>query len=145
MDMIQNGAAFIVFFVTLFIEYRIAGATGLLNRKDRIMEQAIRDGHVVTAVLEPASVKFHVEDNGKNEERRVWIGRYAYEVNGKTYWKVEGKLDSRPPASLQLYYADNPAKAFTAAEAGQKGNAFRRVVSIVISLLLAAMVYNLFE
>lgn len=145
MEAIQSGVSIAVFFVVLFAVHRILDRMGVLDRRKKLVEQAIRQGHVVRAELEPKSVMFRTETNAKNEQRYVWVGRYVYEVNGKRYKKVEGKMYIRPPQSLTLYYLDNPAKAFTAGEAGKKGSAFWRILSILIPLILAAMVYNLFE
>lgn len=84
------------------------------NRKknEKLLEQAIRDGHVVNAVQYKARSYKAPTARSKFGCTR---GYYKYTYHGKTYkYQYEVGIDENPPSILKLYFVKNPRKATVA-------------------------------
>lgn len=100
------GACFVVF-IAYFISHTKKDTP---KKRDAAVEDAIRSGRVVTAVLKKRRATT-MSIPGTHEH---WssIGYYEYEYKGKSY-KYKYWADN-PPATLKLYFIKNPAKATVA-------------------------------
>lgn len=103
---------FISFFaacVIVFPTYLITSAVkGTDRQQDKVVEKAISQGHVVTAVLRKCAGS-RGEVPGMQSTRFARLGIYDYEYGGKRYqYKY---YSENPPKTLTLYFLKNPKKA----------------------------------
>lgn len=78
--------------------------------KNRMVEKAVRKGHVVKAyIVGKVDTLNRPEDGGKG--RLTFSCNYEYTVNGKKMrYRYQGY--TMPPSPLTLYYIDDPKKVF---------------------------------
>lgn len=91
------------------------------------MEKATALGHVVTA----KRIKYW--DDGVTPDEKTtshYHATYAYEVSGKQY-QYKYLERAVPPLQIQLYYLDNPGRAFRAKE---KRSGFARVLFLLFPI-----------
>lgn len=109
--------------------------------KNRMVEKAVRKGHVVKAyTVGRVDTLNRPEDGGKG--RLTFSCNYEYTVNGKKMrYRYQGY--TMPPSPLTLYYIDDPKKVFP----GDNINTYRRDMAglryaavYIIPLLLSALV-----
>jgi len=100
-------AAFFVVFIAYLISHSINDNP---KKKEKALEQAIRSGHTVTAVL----IKRRATRKKIPGTHEFWssIGYYKYEYKGKKYTYKYWADD--PLSTLKLYFIKNPAKAIVA-------------------------------
>lgn len=84
--------------------------TGIANskkRQEKAVEKAIKEGHVVQAVLVKRST--NVERVPGVESKFVALGVYKFTYKGKKY--IYRCWTNSPPQTLKLYFIKNPRKA----------------------------------
>ena len=109
------------------------------KKRDRRLEKAKQMGHVVQAKRTKAW-----DDDITGYSVDSWFhAAYSYEVNGRTYeYRYMGK--KVPPLLINLYYIDNPARAFTGEEKKERALSillllFPIVVGVVVFYLLGGI------
>ncbi|MBR1457153.1 MAG: hypothetical protein IJ594_08375 [Oscillospiraceae bacterium] len=120
----------------LWIVYIVLRAKGILvpKRKKKLQkQQAIRDGHVLTA--RRVSVYY------KNERQYSYRARFAYEAAGRTYSRgVVSRME--PPETLKMYYTDDPAKAFSDYDLGPSR---WQILGFILPACIGALVTRLLQ
>ena len=129
-SVLQPGAVVgIAVTVILFIlEVRWSHAHPLRSRR---VEKAMALGHVVTA----KRIKYW--DDGVTPDETTtshYHATYAYEVSGKQY-QYKYLERAVPPVQIQLYYLDDPGRAFRGKE---KRSGFAQVFFLLFPILVGA-------
>lgn len=129
-SVLQPGAVVgIVVTVILFIlEVRWSHAHPPYSRR---VEKAMALGHVVTAKW----IKYW--DDGVTPDEQTtshYHATYAYEVSGKPY-QYKYLERAVPPVQIQLYYLNNPGRAFRGKE---KRSGFAQVFFLLFPILVGA-------
>lgn len=127
-------AAFIVVFIAYFIVHSTKDTP---KKQEAAVEEAIRAGHVVTAVL----IKRQATTKKIPGTHEFWssIGYYEYKYKGKRY-KYKFWADN-PPPTLKLYFIKNPAKA-TVAGALSPVTTNWPLVYIIVAFVLYFLVFK---
>ncbi len=109
------------------------------TKQKKMLERAIRQGHVVTATLS-SHRRTSPPAAGESFTQRD-IAVYAYQYRGKTYrYRVLG-MES-PPEKLSLYFVRNPARAFPQSDFA--AGSFRYWLFFLVSFALIALI-NLYS
>lgn len=118
--------------VVLILEIIYMNKHKKVNKK---VEKAKQLGNVVTA----KRIKTWNDDiTGTSVDSWVYA-TYVYEIRGKTYqYKYMDRQTA--PITLELYYIDNPRKAFTDKE---KKNAFISLLFYLVPVAVAVITINL--
>ena len=100
-------AAFSTLFWTIIGHYRYMSTV----KKERLVQEAIANGHVVDAKLVKTK-RITRSDPARSDDYIILrVGIYEYEYNGRTYRSKLAAEDVTWPKEMQLYYIKNPKKA----------------------------------
>lgn len=130
-------------FIYLFITRILKGK----NRISKFIEKCEQEGTYTEATCEKVKRIIGNDESGnanfKNDRYKV---KYAYQVNGKTYYKTitfqnPGMVSSNYPYTVKIYYnKTNPKKAYTTIESKQGDGC---LFSIVLTIMTIVVIYNL--
>lgn len=118
-------------FVFFIVEMRLYIKGRIFNKGKKKLERAKAAGHVVIGTL----VSYKSHSNGGNA--RTYSGRYAYEVDGVTYYKYLQTGSRLPHDKCTLYYEKDPRKAKTANEMTGR---LHRLVLVFLPFVVAGIV-----
>lgn len=125
-------------FFVVFIAYLISHSKNVTKKKkEAAVEEAIRAGHTVNAVL----TKRRATRKKIPGTHEFWssIGYYKYEYNGKSY--TYKYWADNPPSTLKLYFVKNPAKA-TVAGALSPVTANWPLIYAIVTAVLYFLIFN---
>ena len=131
-DIIQAvfSSAFGALFVTLPLFF-IIGNIKANSEDNKLLEKAIKMGHVVTASL----IDYHW-DPSDQDKGPTTLAIYEYYWQGKRYKKRLTSSWQNPAREVTLYFLNNPRKAQTAEDLKTMAFPFFRVFIIAFVILL---------
>lgn len=102
------------------------------SRKEKLLNQAIKKGHVVTAILKKRHSS--VDDPySRSASGMVDLGVYEYTYKGKKYkYKL---YDSNLPSTLKLYFLKNPRKAEEEAGLGSSNTCWPLIIGVIACII----------
>lgn len=128
--MIQDIVISIIFACMIVFPFFISSLVRARNprRQQESLNQAIANGHVVTAILKK---RYGSVDDPFSRSARgmVELGVYEYEYKGRKYkYKL---YDDYLPTTVKLYFLKNPRKAVEAAALGASDTCWPLIIAII--------------
>lgn len=124
-------AAFSTLFWTIIGHFRYMSR----EKRERLAQEAIANGHVVNARLAKTK-RVKRSDPSRNDDYIILdVGIYEYEYKGKTYRSKLAAEDMTWPNELTLYYIKNPKKATAKGNIGLSEIGGGRCFLIVFAVL----------
>lgn len=112
---------------------------------DKMVEDAVRQGHVVKGNRIECKRHRHRHNRGKHHKTRYhtsYSAVYEYQVNGASYTYSISGLGSQPSETVDIYYTDNPGRGFT--EWNRKtGNCLASILIYVVPIAAGVLVAKL--